>query len=160
MAKNQERKTLDRNKIPPTVDMVREYCIERKNNVCAEQFVSHYESKGWKIGKSPMKDWQAAVRTWENNDRRYYNETHNITINEIPGKQQKQQEPVVSMEMRFMQDDITEIKKTMKHMQTALSEFLDENDGIKTELQEIEQRVAELEEKKHGWFSRRKRRSA
>ena len=70
MAKNQERKSLDRNKIPPTVDMVREYCIERKNNVCPEQFVSHYESKGWKIGKSPMKDWQAAVRNWAARDKK------------------------------------------------------------------------------------------
>lgn len=159
MAKNQERKYLDRNKIPPTVDMVREYCIERKNNVCPEQFVSHYESKGWKIGKSPMKDWQAAVRTWENNDRRFYSETHNITINEIPGKQAKQQEPVVSMEMRFMQDDISEIKRAMKLMQTAISEFLDENDGLKNGLQEIEQRVSELEEKKHRLFFGKKRRS-
>ena len=49
----------------PSVDEVRAYCQERKNNVDPERFVSFYESKGWVIGKSPMKDWKAAVRTWE-----------------------------------------------------------------------------------------------
>lgn len=49
----------------PTVDEVEEYCAERHNGVNAEQFCDFYESKGWKVGKTPMKDWQAAVRTWE-----------------------------------------------------------------------------------------------
>lgn len=51
--------------VPPTVEKVREYCAERKNGIDAEAFVSFYASKGWVVGKSPMKDWQAAVRTWE-----------------------------------------------------------------------------------------------
>jgi len=55
---------------PPTVEDVREYCIERKNGIDPERFVNHYESKGWKIGKSPMKSWKAAVRTWELNDKK------------------------------------------------------------------------------------------
>lgn len=49
----------------PTVDEVRAYCQERHNKVDAEQFVDFYESKGWRIGSDPMKDWKAAVRTWE-----------------------------------------------------------------------------------------------
>ena len=51
--------------VPPTVDDVKEYCLERNNNVDPEAFVSFYESKGWMIGKNKMKDWKAAVRTWE-----------------------------------------------------------------------------------------------
>lgn len=51
--------------IPPDVDMVREYCIERNNSVDAQSFVDFYSSKGWMIGKNKMKDWKAAVRTWE-----------------------------------------------------------------------------------------------
>ena len=51
--------------IPPYVDMVREYCIERNNSVDAQAFVDFYSSKGWMIGKNKMKDWKAAVRTWE-----------------------------------------------------------------------------------------------
>ena len=49
----------------PTVDEVRAYCKERKNTVNPETFCDFYESKGWKIGKDPMRDWKAAVRTWE-----------------------------------------------------------------------------------------------
>lgn len=51
----------------PTVEEVRAYCIERNNNVDAERFVDYYESKGWLIGKTKMKSWKAAVRTWERN---------------------------------------------------------------------------------------------
>lgn len=53
--------------IPPTVEDVREYCLERCNNVDAQHFVDHYTSNGWKVGKNPMKDWKATVRTWERN---------------------------------------------------------------------------------------------
>ena len=49
----------------PTVDEVGSYCKERGNRVDPQQFVDFYESKGWKVGNQPMKDWRAAVRTWE-----------------------------------------------------------------------------------------------
>ena len=51
----------------PTIDEIQDYCIERNNNVNAEHFFDYYESNGWKVGKNSMKDWQAAVRTWEKN---------------------------------------------------------------------------------------------
>jgi hypothetical protein len=54
-----------KNFVKPTVEEVREYCLERKNNVNPEKFVDFYESKDWYIGKNKMKDWKAAVRTWE-----------------------------------------------------------------------------------------------
>lgn len=50
---------------PPSVDEVAEYCTQRNNGVDAETFVNFYESKGWLVGKVKMKDWKAAVRTWE-----------------------------------------------------------------------------------------------
>lgn len=50
---------------PPTEEEVKAYCLERKNNVDAQRFVDFYASKGWKVGNQPMKDWRAAVRTWE-----------------------------------------------------------------------------------------------
>lgn len=53
---------------PPTVDDVRAYCLERNNKVDPQQFVDFYESKGWMIGKNKMKDWKAAVRTWERSE--------------------------------------------------------------------------------------------
>ena len=52
----------------PTLEEVKEYCAERKNGVDAERFVNYYTANGWKVGKNPMKDWKAAVRTWERND--------------------------------------------------------------------------------------------
>ena len=52
--------------VKPTIEQIQKYCDERQNNIDAQRFYDHYESKGWMIGKSPMKDWQAAVRTWEN----------------------------------------------------------------------------------------------
>ena len=51
----------------PSVEDVRAYCQERKNGIDPEAFIDHYEAKGWLIGKQPMKDWRAAVRTWERN---------------------------------------------------------------------------------------------
>lgn len=51
--------------VPPSFDEVREYCSERNNKVDAQSFVDFYKSKGWMIGKNKMKDWKAAVRTWE-----------------------------------------------------------------------------------------------
>lgn len=53
---------------PPTIDQVKEYCTERKNNVDAERFIDFYSCKGWMVGKNKMKDWKAAVRTWERSD--------------------------------------------------------------------------------------------
>lgn len=51
--------------VKPTAEEVAAYCRERGNGISGEDFVNHYEAKGWKIGTSPMKDWKAAVRTWE-----------------------------------------------------------------------------------------------
>ena len=51
--------------VVPSVEQVRAYCEERSNSVDPETFVDFYTSKGWKVGKDPMKDWKAAVRTWE-----------------------------------------------------------------------------------------------
>ena len=54
---------------PPSVEEVVNYCRERKNGVDAQRFVDFYTSKGWKVGNNPMKDWKAAVRTWEGRDK-------------------------------------------------------------------------------------------
>ena len=55
--------------IPPTVEEVADYCFERMNSVNPEQFVDFYSAKGWMLGKNKMKDWKAAVRTWERKDK-------------------------------------------------------------------------------------------
>lgn len=62
--------------IKPTIEEIKAYCIERRNTVNAERFFDYYECNGWKVGKNPMKDWKAAVRTWENNGY-----SNNSTVN-------------------------------------------------------------------------------
>lgn len=52
----------------PTTEEVKAYCEERKNGIDPQRFIDFYESKGWLVGRNPMKDWQAAVRTWEKRD--------------------------------------------------------------------------------------------
>lgn len=54
--------------VPPAVEEVAEYCRERGNGIDAERFVDYYTARGWIIGKGKMKDWRAAVRTWERNE--------------------------------------------------------------------------------------------
>ena len=61
-----EKETKRKRFTPPTVSEVSDYCKERGSNIDPEQFVDFYASKGWMVGKTPMKDWKAAVRTWEN----------------------------------------------------------------------------------------------
>ena len=73
-SKVKESKVKDINKesrfAPPSLEQVKEYCNERNNNIDPEQFMNFYESKGWKIGKDKMKDWKAAIRTWENRNKK------------------------------------------------------------------------------------------
>lgn len=54
---------------PPSVEQVMEYCNHRQNGINAQNFIDFYQSKGWKVGKSKMKDWKASVRTWETNNK-------------------------------------------------------------------------------------------
>ena len=54
----------------PSISDIKQYCMERNNNIDANQFYDYYESNGWKVGKNSMKDWKAAVRTWERSEYR------------------------------------------------------------------------------------------
>lgn len=59
----------------PTLGEVRNYCLERNNNINCQEFIDYYESVGWMIGKKHMRDWKAAVRTWERNNKKKNNES-------------------------------------------------------------------------------------
>jgi len=50
---------------PPTLEEVAAYCRDRNNGVDPQKWYDFYSAKGWMIGKNKMKDWKAAVRTWE-----------------------------------------------------------------------------------------------
>ena len=68
--KRKEKKGNENNSrfTPPTIDEVIAYCQERKNNVNPVRWFNFYASKGWKVGKEPMKDWKASVRYWESDE--------------------------------------------------------------------------------------------
>jgi predicted phage replisome organizer len=61
----------------PSISDIKQYCMERNNNIDASQFFDYYESNGWKVGKNSMKDWKAAVRTWERSEYRKPNSKKN-----------------------------------------------------------------------------------
>ncbi len=70
---------------PPTDAEVTAYVAEKGYHFNPAQFVPHYQSKGWKVGNQPMKDWRAACRTWENSWKekhgtKFYYETQPIAI--------------------------------------------------------------------------------
>lgn len=54
--------------VPPSVEMVSAYCLERGNRIDANRFVDYYAARGWTVGSGKMKDWKAAVRNWERGD--------------------------------------------------------------------------------------------
>ena len=62
-----------KNTVPPPYQHVVDYCESRNNNINPGIFYDYYESRGWMIGKSKMKDWHAAVRTWERNNDKWSN---------------------------------------------------------------------------------------
>lgn len=53
----------------PSLNEVRDYIASNSYSVDAEAFIDFYEAKGWRVGNNPMKDWEAAVRTWERRNR-------------------------------------------------------------------------------------------
>ena len=76
-----DKNSIDKNSIDnkrftkPTLEQIKEYCLERNNNIDSERFFDYYEANGWVQGKSrkPIKDWKACVRTWEQRNKKQDN---------------------------------------------------------------------------------------
>lgn len=66
----------------PTLEEVKAYCKERGNKVDPERWFDYYTSNGWKVGKNPMKDWKAAVRTWERGESKAKSRNTLLNYNE------------------------------------------------------------------------------
>lgn len=66
----------------PTLEEVKDYCNERNNDVDPNRWYNYYSANGWKVGKNPMKDWKAAVRTWERKETKEESET-SFNLNEF-----------------------------------------------------------------------------
>ena len=73
-----DKNSIDKNSIDkkrfvkPTLEQIKEYCLERNNNIDSERFFNYYEANGWVQGKSrkPIKDWKACIRTWEQTEKK------------------------------------------------------------------------------------------
>lgn len=97
--------------IPPKLEWVFEYCEERKNGIDPDAFFNHYDSNGWMIGKTKMKNWQASIRTWENNRK--------VKVEEV----KKEIKPVEEVKSRY--DPLTEEERKMFFDRGAF--FIDED---------------------------------
>ena len=60
---------------PPTLEEVQAYCRERGNSIDPQYFLDYYTTTGWMRGKVKLKDWKAAVRTWERQDAKWQGQT-------------------------------------------------------------------------------------
>ena len=105
LGKDSIGKSNNKSFVKPTVDEVRAYCIERNNTVDAESFIDFYESKGWMVGKNKMKDWKAAVRTWEKNRGNGNNKTTTDLNPQIAAQLKRLEEKQAS---EFNVDDLTD----------------------------------------------------
>lgn len=70
--------------IPPSADDVRAYATEKGYTIDPEAFVDYYTANGWKVGKNPMKDWRAAVRTWVRKEKENGRTSNSNRDNYIP----------------------------------------------------------------------------
>ena len=75
-----KRNTNNRVFIPPTIEDVREYCLQQGYKIDTERFVDYYTSNGWMVGRNKMKDWKAAVRTWVRSSKGGEKKTNNIFL--------------------------------------------------------------------------------
>jgi hypothetical protein len=102
--KNDNNNNKENKFIPPSVEDVAEYCNSRSNGICAASFIDSYKSKGWMVGKSKMKDWKAAVRTWEKNKKKteankYYGRHSTDAIKAVIEKMKNQQADTKDIEL-------------------------------------------------------------
>ena len=54
--------------VKPTLAELKAYIAENGYTFSAEAFIDYYESNGWKVGRNPMKSWQATCRTWQRHE--------------------------------------------------------------------------------------------
>ena len=105
------KKTTKSNKfVKPTIEEITEYCKERNNKINPNTFYDYYESQGWKVGKNPMKDWKAYIRTWEKN--KYNTSSSNKREQPLPDWANKEieKEEITSEQQEEMEKLLSEFK--------------------------------------------------
>lgn len=87
--------------VPPSVKDVFDYCQEQNYSIDAEIFINHYESVGWVVGKSKMKNWKAAVRNWEHRNKVVFSKTE--TVPKKPIKQEVEEDRFACLPAEFVE---------------------------------------------------------
>ena len=87
--KNITKKEKVKNFVKPSIEELIDYCNQNVLNVDPNQFIDHYESVGWKVGKNPMKDWQATARNWHRNSK---NNNNQVSYQKMSKEQLRKQE--------------------------------------------------------------------
>jgi hypothetical protein len=89
--KNEKNEKNTNRFVPPTVDEVRDYVIEKNYEyVNPDDFISFYESKGWMVGKNKMKNWKASVSGWNSRAKERGDKKVNLEITqELPERYKK-----------------------------------------------------------------------
>ena len=88
---------------PPTLEEVRAYCIERKNQIDPQRFIDFYTANGWVQGKGkPIKDWKACVRTWEKDKPKEQQKQSTNKFNAFPQREYTEAD-YAEIEKRMMQ---------------------------------------------------------
>jgi hypothetical protein len=104
--------------IKPIIEEIKSYCRERNNTVDADKFFNHYESNGWRVGKNPMKDWRAAVRTWENsefnNNRKPVLNKETIAKRKLQDIKEQEHYDKVMSEKPVSKEDAEKLKQQMR----------------------------------------------
>lgn len=127
----------------PSIQDIQAYCTERGNGINAERFYDTYESKGWKVGTAPMKDWKAAVRNWERRDAEN-NPQADTKVTEAQKrmsiKEAKQHAKAERLAELRKQPDFKELERAYREMALEISKGsgnADEYDRLKQQYDEV-----------------------
>ena len=97
----------------PSLDDIKEYCLERKSKVNPEQFFDYYESIGWKVGQNEIKNWKACLRTWEKNNsyNSSYREDIGVDLVQYWEERRKNQKELTKQEEEELDSILAEFKE-------------------------------------------------
>lgn len=137
--------------VKPSLEQIKAYCNERGNYISAEAFFNHYESNGWKVGKTAMKDWQSAVRGWEIRHKAEHPEMYEKPKNTALQVQQSKEEKASLRRQKLMQDgEYKRLNAIKGKLSLELGKMLCANIGG----QEYEDKLSELESVKKSMAER------
>lgn len=137
----QQQPTTTRGKVfqKPTIEEIRAYIAEKGYHFSAEQFFAFYESKGWKVGSQPMKDWKMACVTWEGRtgnraqQQSQSQQPRKTTFNDWNSSEALTEQYKIDEERRMKQQDDEEKEERVRSFQVQILDYFSRHrDDYKT----------------------------